>query len=1801
VGQVPSNYNLSTVFNYTNQTISVTLGTDTGFTPVVPTDGQQFTSIFRIRPEIREQQRNDLIIRLPKEAVQSISDESFLLTRTYDAQTTSNAFTISLPETQQFSAIDPRAYNLIVTGISVGSSYSVGQILTLQTSNSGAAAYTTFNSSGVPRTTITVNNLVGITSVRLNASISKNIVFQKVKNASKMAVWRVSRTTNNSDQIPFGLSYSPLYGTRIEDSDISLGITDAYKLHAIYESTNDEEAVIPYITLVESAFFAPGTVITGRNSRAKALVVDFNSTNLRLSLVYQSEQKFIQNEIITGFNSLGISIQGLISDAEGSINTGSKNITSSFSLDPGQTNHYYGISKIVRGKGAAAPIRKLKIVADFFLHESTGDYFNLNSYVGIDYKDIPSYQITGGSSGFGSLELPVPLSDALDFRPAVGKLVDGNGSVNNPYFMQCSSLDFTSRQFSGTDSTAFDQPVPNTDFRLDYSHYVKRMDKVFVDHLGNFFIETGVPGETPVPPDVKDDCLLLATIGHNAYGFDPKVDSLIFQEDIKRYTMRDIRSIDKRLHHVEYYSVLSLLEADTNSLTIKDEFGNDKFKNGFLVDSFENHNSVDLDDPDYSVSMDFNERLMRASHYTTSVALQQNEVLSSDVVRNQGIITLPYEREAVITQPYASLVENVNPFNVFSFIGVLTLNPSSDDWIETEVAPINVVQVEGNFQSQARLIGADQNGFAPIQWNAWQEDWSGARTTTNTSWGSWSRSGNWVSRTNTTTTTTTGIIERRTGTQQRVVATFAQQSLGDRVVNRQTIPFIRSRNVGVTALKLKPLTRYYSFFDNIAVTDYTTPKLIELIKSPTEDSRTNNIPFQIGETVEGYRLIPGTSQRDGIAIFSAKVVAPNNGLRSNPYTDGVLPDVYSSQTQYLNIDTDSLAEQVSGSYYGRIEIGILLVGRTSSAVAIVKDRRIITDRTGTFKGALFIPNANIPSNPRWATGRRLFRLTVSPTDERFLSGTSNSSSAQVNYEASGALETRQETILSVRNAEIVTDQLNDQRTTSRTRQQQFSQGYWDPLAQSFMVEERGGMYLDSVDIFFARKDTNIPISVQIREMENGFPCNKILPLSTSVLAPDEVEISENASIATNFKFPAPVYISESQEYCIVLFTDSNEYEVWISEMGQVDITGDRTISEQPYAGVLFKSQNASTWSENQLQDLKFTLYRAKFGPLTGKLVLNNTELGIGNRGVLQLRPNPVLTYRPNQTITLNDASANFTIGARIYQGGSNASATIVSLDTISSPNKITIDNIEGSFLQGTDVGGVVVFPIISSQSLGTLNVSTTAGVLTGNFSVGKLITGQTSGATAYVTSWDVSTGVLQVNYVSKQFTNGESISQSNPSVSTIVNTSTYSGDSLQKFPSTTTTYPESSKKITIFHSNHGMHDPANNVIISGITSEIPPTVLRQAISSTDTSITVGDAGAFHKKISGFSISEDNPGYVKINNEIIAYSNISADGFTITIKTTGGRGADGTTAASHEIGSTVECYNLDGIPLIEINKTHTSLINPTLDSYQLVTSSVATIGISSGGAFGKATQNIPYEIISPNIANVVLPGTQIYSRINKVSGTSIGSSIQDEPSFINTNSYEEVSLNTTNYIENQSLILSKINEDSELSGEKSFTMEIVLESSSDKLSPVIDLDRCSIITTSNRINNPVNWDLARLPEQDPHDAVYITKMISLDNQVSRSLRVMFDAYRPSDTIIRVLYKTIPVGFTGDEKTLLWEFFNTDGGPDTAVNPVNDYTFRPYQYNANVPEFNKFQIKIVLASSNQSHVPQIKYFRAIATAV
>ena len=123
------------------------------------------------------------------------------------------------------------------------------------------------------------------------------------------------------------------------------------------------------------------------------------------------------------------------------------------------------------------------------------------------------------------------------------------------------------------------------------------------------------------------------------------------------------------------------------------------------------------------------------------------------------------------------------------------------------------------------------------------------------------------------------------------------------------------------------------------------------------------------------------------------------------------------------------------------------------------------------------------------------------------------------------MKTVRETILAVRNAELVRDTVSDTRTVTTTRTETRQIGWYDPLAQSFILDEKGGVFLTSVDVYFNTKETNIPVSMQIRTMENGYPTKSILPFSDVTIEPTNIQISETGSVATKFTFQAPVSVS----------------------------------------------------------------------------------------------------------------------------------------------------------------------------------------------------------------------------------------------------------------------------------------------------------------------------------------------------------------------------------------------------------------------------------------------------------------------------------------------------------------------------------------------------------------------------------------------------------------------------------------------------------------------------------------------------
>ena len=72
------------------------------------------------------------------------------------------------------------------------------------------------------------------------------------------------------------------------------------------------------------------------------------------------------------------------------------------------------------------------------------------------------------------------------------------------------------------------------------------------------------------------------------------------------------------------------------------------------------------------------------------------------------------------------------------------------------------------------------------------------------------------------------------------------------------------------------------------------------------------------------------------------------------------------------------------------------------------------------------------------------------------------------------------------------------------------------------------------------------------------------------------------------------------------------------------------------------------------------------------------------------------------------------------------------------------------------------------------------------------------------------------------------------------------------------------------------------------------------------------------------------------------------------------------------------------------------------------------------------------------------------------------------------------------------------------------MKIILNTTDSRVSPIIDGQRCSVITTSNRVNNVItNYatdNRVNTIETDPTACQYISKEINLENNAT-SIKIM----------------------------------------------------------------------------------------------
>ena len=1869
----------------------------------LPTTEVTTTDLFLATPTVLDNSQAFLFAPLTHSNVVSVdlSQAEVVIRRSYSVTIASNSLTATLESDPKLTLepYDEELYSLV---------YSNGVVQPLLKQN--------FSVTG---RTITLVGLSQNGAATLTATLRKTQLKPRKKVFQKASTLLVNLSSNPSSGIGStslndGLTYSNIYGVRVQDKSISLGVGDVKRVLSVIESSNQNDPELPKLQITDLNAnilnTIPGEIIEGQDSRTLATFVTNNGSNV-IEFVYNNENFFVEGETI-------VFLESRISAKVVNVTVGDRDIIKDFSFVDGNTPETINYSYLLRNSTVSAPSRKLKIVFQNYIIDPNddGDFVTVNSFDADRYdRDL----IVNGRSY---------ASDIIDLRPRVTPY-NPTGNVRSPF-------EFFGRQYTSTISSTPHIIAANSNLTLNYSYYLPRNDKLFLTKEGQFLVSIGTPALDPKPAAEIEHALEIGSLELPAYVRDAR-ELQVRTTQHKRYRMKDISRLDDRLKNVEYYTSLSLLETDTKNLTLRDrDTGLDRFKCGFFVDNFKSDNGGFLGDPSHKCSIDIKEGELRPQHYTTSIdLLLGSEVVSGlsstsnpdadfrfvknlgnpNVVKSGDMLCLKYTDVVYVENNFATRFENINPFNVVSWIGQIELNPSTDTWLETKGSS-KIIDQEGTFTATLQQLGIDSNtGLSPVTWGSWETTWTGSQVIATANMGRIALGSQVIGSTSTvlngwgdtTTTTTTRDSftnfenvttlttnrQSRQGIQFRVGETFQNNDLGNRVVSTEIVHTMRSRNVEFIAKRLKPKERLYAFFDNIDMSAYIVPKLIKIsMVSGT---------FVVGETVEG--TLGTASIRFRVAQTNHKYgpfATPTQVYVENPYSplDG-LPNLYSSTSTVLNVDTASLELQAASEYFGHLAPGMRLIGESSGSVATVQDLQLISDAFGTLIGTMFIPDFNLASAPKFTTGTKIFTLTSSPTN-RAVSGTLGSI-GETEYTAAGTLQNVEQTTLRIRNATVQRINQTSEQTLTSTDTRTVATGtftdrtttntrfaprpappparWGDPIAQSFEVVDEAGIFVTKCEIFFRTKDTaGLPVTLQIRTMQTGFPTQTILPFGEVTLDPSEVQISDLGTVPTTFTFPSPVYLEPGAVagYAVVLISTSNEYTVAISRMGEEDITTRNLVesekiivSQQPLLGSFFKSQNSSTWDPSQLEDLKLRLYRASFIKNTPSAIrFYNPQLDIGNKQLATLRPNPldcisrsvlvgvaksftnaeVIDLKPGVRI-LQQNNENFVGFLKSVSGSIGIGSTLITTSVGSgfTSGFRTYSNINLQSLTGRGVGAKVDLSVNGGVAIAaTVSVGGTGYVQGDTFTIDFA---QTDGlGSGLILSIPNNIGIITAsNALLLDRVQGNPVQNANDILYYIGVAGT------TNLPNSNITYINTltdGLHFKVSHSNHGMYANNDVVTLSSLQSDQKPATLSASYSTSSTdNIPVSSVGIF-TSFEGLPVNTStNPGYVLINNEIIRYGGVDESTNVLTFIT---RQIDGTLGNDHPINSNIFKYELNGVSLRRINKTHNlfetdfSTYRTDLDFYHIklnpaISGSDRTAGntnqfpelyfredkscgsnsdiiMVSNPNTPSATQNIPFNLVNANLDSLRPQGTTISAKIRTFSASTPDSNLI---SFVD-QGFVDLDLQGNTEFQSPRIICSKINETTHLSnfpGNKSLTIEVTLNTDNEKVSPMIDLDRCNLITVANRINSPISNYLTdsrvNSPSEDPTAAIYISRPVFIEKPAD-NLKVFFDAVRHFSSDIRVCYRIFRTG-RGDIRNTSWELFpghenldinsniidisKNNGKSDKFKTPsITQTDFKSYEFTMpNIPQFNGYQIKIHMTGTNSAFVPRIRDLRVIAS--
>ena len=291
----------------------------------------------------------------------------------------------------------------------------------------------------------------------------------------------------------------------------------------------------------------------------------------------------------------------------------------------------------------------------------------------------------------------------------------------------------------------------------------------------------------------------------------------------------------------------------------------------------------------------------------------------------------------------------------------------------------------------------------------------------------------------------------------------------------------------------------------------------------------------------------------------------------------------------------------------------------------------------------------------------------------------------------------------------------------------------------------------------------------------------------------------------------------------------------------------------------------------------------------------------------------------------------------------------------------------------------------------------------------------------------------------------------------------------------------------------------------------------------------------------------------------------------------------------------DAVDTGGITALNLNLTNTSVVSVDARGFTYNAGAAASASDTIGGGnLVKCSRNIQYEIVSPYIETIIPPVSSTDVSGKLTAGRSLGDTSSITPAkYTKDITYTRMVPFMNHSYESPRVLANRNQEVVSMAGDRSAYIKVDLKSGNDYVSPIVDLQRASLVLVSNLLDDKTDRSIYTTDETEPSGGGSPSKIITTPISVaipSVGFQLKFKHITPSQADFKLYYRTSLTSENIYEKR--WALLDPEDALVKGTKQWSEVEFLGGGVGGTLDPFTKAQVKIVMTSTNTVFVPAIK---------